>query len=93
MVGRPQGDENQDGCVLWRRGIWELPWVYQRRRWTPSSRAGGDEWSLESATSAQPVIFDADGSLRPSLLGFAPSTSGGSAALQVWQNDGKGMGT
>ncbi|KAK8864374.1 hypothetical protein IAR55_001622 [Kwoniella newhampshirensis] len=49
-------------------------------------------WRLPSSTPSQPLIFDADGSLRPSLLGYDPSESASAeGVLKVWNNNGAGM--
>jgi hypothetical protein len=47
---------------------------------------------LSHSTEVQAMVFDADGSLRPSLLGFAPGTEGTTdAVLRAWINNGSGM--
>lgn len=47
------------------------------------------KWTLPDSTGGQPIVFDADGTLRPSLLGFA-STDGGSldGIAKMWRNTG-----
>lgn len=50
----------------------------------------GETWDLEPSTATQPFVFDADGSLKPSLLGY-PSVKGGKESLKSWRNTGKGL--
>nr|XP_031863237.1 uncharacterized protein CI109_001110 [Kwoniella shandongensis]KAA5530309.1 hypothetical protein CI109_001110 [Kwoniella shandongensis] len=49
-------------------------------------------WKLPSSTPSQPFVFDADGSLRPSLLGYDPSGSTtAEGVLRAWKNNGTGI--
>ncbi|TYJ56963.1 hypothetical protein B9479_002242 [Cryptococcus floricola] len=48
-----------------------------------------ESWSLPISTPAQPIVFDADGSLRPSLLGYHPTES--SDGIVTWKNNGTGF--
>lgn len=47
-----------------------------------------DHWVIPAGAASQPMIFDADGSLRPSLLGFRVPSASGEAALVAWINQG-----
>ena len=47
-----------------------------------------DHWVIPAAAMAQPIVFDADGSLRPSLLGFRLPAASGDAVLMAWINQG-----
>ncbi|EIW70623.1 hypothetical protein TREMEDRAFT_28893 [Tremella mesenterica DSM 1558] len=49
-----------------------------------------DPWAIPSSTMAQPLVFDADGSLRPSLLGFQEDEAGDNL-VKVWKNTGSGF--
>ena len=49
-----------------------------------------DPWVLDASTDAQAIIFDADGTLKPSLLAYEPQESG-EGLLKLWHNDGLGM--
>lgn len=49
-----------------------------------------DNWILSASTDAQAIVFDADGTLKPSLLAYEPQESG-EGALKLWHNDGSGM--
>ncbi|WVQ82354.1 hypothetical protein IAT38_004482 [Cryptococcus sp. DSM 104549] len=49
-----------------------------------------DPWTMPISIPAQPIIFDADGSLRPSLLGFHPGDTG-VEGLVAWRNNGTGF--
>lgn len=49
-------------------------------------------WTLPASTTVQPIIFDTDSSLRPSLLGYQPPTSAsGAATIRSWANNGSGI--
>ncbi|WVF71448.1 hypothetical protein IAT40_006252 [Kwoniella sp. CBS 6097] len=50
-----------------------------------------DSWRLDTSVPTQPIIFDADASLRPSLLGLAPSEQDTEGVLRSWINNGTGM--
>lgn len=49
-----------------------------------------DQWILNASTDAQAIVFDADGTLKPSLLAYEPQESG-EGTLKLWHNDGSGM--
>lgn len=56
---------------------------------TVDPSVGSDSWSLPPSTTSQAIVFDVDGSLRPSLLAIpADDEIGG---LKVWRNNGSGM--
>ncbi|GFZ43951.1 hypothetical protein JCM24511_01671 [Saitozyma sp. JCM 24511] len=58
----------------------------------PDGGIDGTPWKLSHSTEVQAMVFDADGSLRPSLLGFAPGTDDTTdAVLRAWINNGSGM--
>ncbi|WWC61849.1 uncharacterized protein I303_104434 [Kwoniella dejecticola CBS 10117] len=48
-------------------------------------------WKLDSALPTQPIVFDADSSLRPSLLGLAPSDDTTEGLLKTWLNNATGF--
>lgn len=49
----------------------------------------GDKWTVPSSSSSQqPLIFDSNGSLRPSLLGFSHIGKSSASSIQAWMNDG-----
>ncbi|KAK4688706.1 integrin alpha FG-GAP repeat containing protein 1, partial [Tremellales sp. Uapishka_1] len=51
-----------------------------------------EAWTLESSTTAQPVIFDGDSNLRPSLLGYAGTEDqSGTEEMKMWRNNGTGF--
>lgn len=45
---------------------------------------------MTESTLSQPLVFDADGSLRPSLLGYVPGENNEMTA-QTWYNDATGF--
>lgn len=47
-------------------------------------------WTLDPTTDTQGIVFDADGSLKPSILGVQPQESG-DGLLRLWHNDGMNM--
>ncbi|WRT66340.1 uncharacterized protein IL334_003295 [Kwoniella shivajii] len=47
-------------------------------------------WNLNASIPTQPIVFDADSSLRPSLLGFIP-TENTEGELRTWFNNGTGF--
>ncbi|KAL7421858.1 hypothetical protein Q5752_003629 [Cryptotrichosporon argae] len=47
-----------------------------------------DPWLLNPSTLSQPIVFDANGSLKPSLLGFDTSDD---SQLRTWLNSGTGF--
>ncbi|WVR07022.1 hypothetical protein IAU60_004061 [Kwoniella sp. DSM 27419] len=48
-------------------------------------------WLLDASMPSQPIIFDADGSLRPSMLGLTPSEAVVEGDMRTWLNNGTGM--
>jgi integrin alpha FG-GAP repeat containing protein 1 len=50
-------------------------------------------WKLPRSTEVQGIVFDADGSLRPSLLAYpdVETSSTAASALKVWRNNGTGF--
>ncbi|WVW83885.1 hypothetical protein I302_105907 [Kwoniella bestiolae CBS 10118] len=48
-------------------------------------------WKLDSSLPTQPILFDADNSLKPSLIGLAPSEEVEGGILKTWLNDGAGF--
>jgi hypothetical protein len=49
----------------------------------------GESWTVPSSASQQPLVFDADGSLRPSLLGYTHTED--ASRIQAWVNEGSGL--
>ncbi|WVQ99391.1 hypothetical protein IAU59_006524 [Kwoniella sp. CBS 9459] len=50
-----------------------------------------NSWKLDTSNPTQPIVFDADASLLPSLLGLAPSQEVTEGVLRSWNNNGTGM--
>ncbi|ORX36662.1 hypothetical protein BD324DRAFT_626704 [Kockovaella imperatae] len=48
-------------------------------------------WTMPDSSGSQPMIFDADGSLRPSLLGRLSQSRGEVNPITAWLNSGTGM--
>nr|XP_019007302.1 uncharacterized protein I203_00900 [Kwoniella mangroviensis CBS 8507]OCF70763.1 hypothetical protein I203_00900 [Kwoniella mangroviensis CBS 8507] len=48
-------------------------------------------WKLDSSVPAQPIIFDADNSLRPSLIGLAADDEVEGGVLRTWLINGTGF--
>ncbi|OWT41807.1 hypothetical protein C362_00168 [Cryptococcus neoformans Bt1] len=48
-----------------------------------------ESWTLPLSVPSQPMIYDADGSLRPSLLGYQPTETG--EDVVSWRNNGTGF--
>lgn len=49
-----------------------------------------EPWVLDPSTDVQAIAFDADGTLKPSLLAYEPQESG-DAILRLWHSNGTGM--
>ncbi|OCF36855.1 hypothetical protein I316_01452 [Kwoniella heveanensis BCC8398] len=94
------GDYNHDGhldlLVMYAReddGSW---WGGKVERLGMEVYLGGGtdggfqsgSWKLDTSVPAQPIIYDADASLRPSLLGLAPTEENAEGALRSWTNNG-----
>jgi integrin alpha FG-GAP repeat containing protein 1 len=50
-----------------------------------------EHWTLPASAKAQPMVFDADSSLRPSLLGYQAASPSMDAILMAWANNGTGL--
>ncbi|WWC89342.1 uncharacterized protein L201_004263 [Kwoniella dendrophila CBS 6074] len=48
-------------------------------------------WKLDDSLPTQPIIFDADNSLKPSLLGLIPNDEITEGVLRTWLNNGTGF--
>ncbi|WWC70229.1 uncharacterized protein I206_104179 [Kwoniella pini CBS 10737] len=48
-------------------------------------------WKLDSSLPTQPIVFDADSSLKPSLLGLVPTEDKTDGLLRTWLNNSTGL--
>ncbi|WVN88253.1 uncharacterized protein L203_103454 [Cryptococcus depauperatus CBS 7841] len=95
------GDYNHDGIldllIMSDNSEDEGWWGKKKERLGMQVYLGGGEfggfqaspWTMPLSKSAQPLVFDADGSLRPSLLGHHPTE--GSDGAVTWLNNGTGF--
>ena len=78
-----------------------VSWGRRGGRLSSASHSWGEEstdsfpeptaWELAASTTGQPIVFDANGSLRPSLLGYHDEKETTTSTLITWFNTGSGF--